>query len=220
MVAPVTSLSKDKIRILLLEGIHASAVDNLARAGYQNVEQLKGALDRDTLLEKVSQAHMVGIRSRTQLDAEVLKAARRLMAIGCFCIGTNQVDLKAALNLGIPVFNAPFSNTRSVAELVLAEAILLLRGIPEKSLTAHEGGWLKSATDSFDQKPGSSKDMNQKLDSMLDAQGILGSIGIMNIAMEDKGSSLMSRSIIIRGLINELYEEGTITSKEKDLFND
>ena len=96
MVAPVTSLSKDKIRILLLEGIHASAVDNLARAGYQNVEQLKGALDRDTLLEKVSQAHMVGIRSRTQLDAEVLEAARRLMAIGCFCIGTNQVDLKAA----------------------------------------------------------------------------------------------------------------------------
>ena len=142
MVAAVTSLSKDKIRILLLEGIHASAVVNLARAGYQKVEQLKGALDRDTLLEKVSQAHMVGIRSRTQLDAEVLEAARRLMAIGCFCIGTNQVDLKAALNLGIPVFNAPFSNTRSVAELVLAEAILLLRGIPEKSLTAHEGGWL------------------------------------------------------------------------------
>ena len=135
MVAAVTSLSKDKIRILLLEGIHASAVVNLARAGYQKVEQLKGALDRDTLLEKVSQAHMVGIRSRTQLDAEVLEAARRLMAIGCFCIGTNQVDLKAALNLGIPVFNAPFSNTRSVAELVLAEAILLLRGIPEKSLT-------------------------------------------------------------------------------------
>ena len=150
MVAPVTSLSKDKIRILLLEGIHASAVDNLARAGYRNVEQLKGALDRDTPLEKVSQAHMVGIRSRTQLDAEVLEAARRLMAIGCFCIGTNQVDLKAALNLGIPVFNAPFSNTRSVAELVLAEAILLLRGIPEKSLMAHEGGWLKSATDSFE----------------------------------------------------------------------
>ena len=150
MVAPVTSLSKDKIRILLLEGIHASAVNNLARAGYRNVEQLKGALDRDTLLEKVSQAHMVGIRSRTQLDAEVLEAARRLMAIGCFCIGTNQVDLKAALNLGIPVFNAPFSNTRSVAELVLAEAILLLRGIPEKSLMAHEGGWLKSATDSFE----------------------------------------------------------------------
>ena len=150
MAAPVTSLSKDKIRILLLEGIHASAVDNLARAGYHNVEQLKGALDRDTLLQKVSQAHMVGIRSRTQLDAEVLQAARRLMAIGCFCIGTNQVDLKAALNLGIPVFNAPFSNTRSVAELVLAEAILLLRGIPEKSLKAHEGGWLKSATDSFE----------------------------------------------------------------------
>src|SRR5690606_32180992 len=145
-----TSLEKDKIRILLLEGIHESTVDNLRQHGYTNVELLKGALIGDELVDKVRDAHMVGIRSRTQLTEEVFAAADKLMAVGCFCIGTNQVDLDAALVRGIPVFNAPYSNTRSVAELVVAEAIMLMRGVPERNASCHRGGWLKSAKDSFE----------------------------------------------------------------------
>ncbi|MEE4360557.1 MAG: phosphoglycerate dehydrogenase [Pseudomonadales bacterium] len=145
-----TSLDKAKIRILLLEGISETAVENFARAGYRNVELMPGSLPREDLLEAVAGAHMIGIRSRTQLDDEVFAAARRLMAVGCFCIGTNQVDLDAAMRRGVPVFNAPYSNTRSVAELVLGEAILLLRGIPEKSALAHRGIWQKSAKHSYE----------------------------------------------------------------------
>ncbi len=145
-----TSLSKDKIRVLLLEGISETAVDGFARAGYRNVELVSGSLPRDELLEAIRNVHIVGIRSRTQLDAEVFAAARKLIAVGCFCIGTNQVDLDAALQRGIPVFNAPFSNTRSVAELVIAEAILLLRGVPEKNANAHRGVWQKTARQSYE----------------------------------------------------------------------
>ncbi len=144
------SLPKDKIKVLLLENIHENAVDLFQRHGYAQIEQHKGALDEDDLVERIADAHMVGIRSRTQITERVLKAAEKLMAIGCFCIGTNQVDTTAAKMRGIPVFNAPYSNTRSVAELVLAEAIMLLRGIPEKSALAHEGGWLKSAEGSYE----------------------------------------------------------------------
>ncbi|MCD6009176.1 phosphoglycerate dehydrogenase [Halomonas sp. IOP_31] len=140
-----TSLDKSKIKILLLEGIHQSAVDNFLNAGYTNIEHLQTSLDEDTLIDKIRDVHFIGIRSRTQLNARVFAAAEKLTAVGCFCIGTNQVDLDAALARGIPVFNAPYSNTRSVAELVLAESIMLLRGIPEKSARAHQGGWLKSA---------------------------------------------------------------------------
>ena len=140
---PKTSIDKHKIRFLLLEGIHPSAVNVLRAAGYSQIESLPGALPDDQLLAKIADAHFVGIRSRTQLSAEVLSHAQRLTAVGCFCIGTNQVDLAAARERGIAVFNAPFSNTRSVAELVLAEAILLMRGIPEKNAVAHRGGWLK-----------------------------------------------------------------------------
>ncbi|MGO1345070.1 phosphoglycerate dehydrogenase [Chromohalobacter japonicus] len=140
-----TSLDKSKIKILLLEGIHQSAVDNLLNAGYTNIETLSTSLSEDELVEKIRDVHFIGLRSRTQLTERVFAAAERLTAVGCFCIGTNQVDLNAALERGIPVFNAPYSNTRSVAELVLAEAIMLLRGIPEKSTRAHQGGWLKSA---------------------------------------------------------------------------
>lgn len=145
-----TSLDKSKIRILLLEGVHQSAVENFERAGYSNIEYLKTSLPEDQLKEKIADAHFVGIRSRTQLTEAVFEAAQKLVAVGCFCIGTNQVDLNAALSRGIPVFNAPFSNTRSVAELVLAEAILLLRGIPEKNAVCHRGGWQKSAANSFE----------------------------------------------------------------------
>ena len=147
---PDTSLDKSKIKFLLLEGIHPSAVDVLRQSGYTHVECVSGALPEDQLLQKISDVHFVGIRSRTQLTAEVLAQAHKLAAVGCFCIGTNQVDLDAARERGIAVFNAPYSNTRSVAELVLAEAILLLRGIPEKNAVAHRGGWLKSADHAFE----------------------------------------------------------------------
>ncbi len=141
------SLSKDKINILLLEGVHDNAIDELARGGYASVERLPRALDEEELLERIGSVHILGIRSRTHLTARVLEAASKLMAVGCFCIGTNQVDLKAARRLGIPVFNAPYSNTRSVAELVIGEIIMLMRGIFEKSALVHGGGWMKSAKD-------------------------------------------------------------------------
>ncbi|BEH15428.1 MULTISPECIES: phosphoglycerate dehydrogenase [Marinobacter] len=145
-----TSLEKSKIRILLLEGVHQSAIDTLNAAGYTNIEYLSHSLGEEELIEKIADAHFVGIRSRTQLTEKVFDAAKKLVAVGCFCIGTNQVDLQAATRRGVAVFNAPFSNTRSVAELVLAQAILLLRGVPEKSAKAHRGEWLKSAKNSYE----------------------------------------------------------------------
>lgn len=144
------SLPKDKIKVLLLEGVHQSALETLKNNGYSNIEYLKTSLPESELIEKIADVHFVGIRSRTQLTDKVLAAANKLVGIGCYCIGTNQVDLDAAQIKGIPVFNAPFSNTRSVAELVLGEIILLLRGIPEKNALAHSGGWLKSANGSFE----------------------------------------------------------------------
>jgi len=144
------SLSKDRIRFLLLEGIHESAVTVLRDEGYQNIELLKGSLTGEDLLRAVSDAHFLGIRSRTQVTAAVIAAASRLNAIGCFCIGTNQVDLLAAEARGMPVFNAPFSNTRSVAELVLAEVVFLMRGVAEKNAAAHRGEWHKTAARSYE----------------------------------------------------------------------
>ncbi|NKF49304.1 phosphoglycerate dehydrogenase [Shewanella sp. WXL01] len=144
------SLNKDKIKILLLEGVHQTAVDVLERAGYTNIEYHKASLPEEQLLESIKDAHFVGIRSRTQLTESVLKHAEKLVAIGCFCIGTNQVNLQAAEKLGIPVFNAPFSNTRSVAELVIGEIIMLMRGIPQRNAICHRGGWLKSANGSVE----------------------------------------------------------------------
>ncbi|WP_372871194.1 phosphoglycerate dehydrogenase [Shewanella sp.] len=144
------SLDKDKIKFLLLEGVHQSAVDVLERAGYTNIEYHKASLADDALAASIKDAHFVGIRSRTQLTDEVLKKAEKLVGIGCFCIGTNQVDLKSAELAGVPVFNAPFSNTRSVAELVLGEIIMLMRGIPQRNALCHRGGWLKSANGSVE----------------------------------------------------------------------
>lgn len=144
------SLNKNKIRVLLLEGIHQSAVNAFGEAGYTNIEYLKTALDGDELVRKIKDAHIIGIRSRTQLTPEILKKAKKLFAIGCFSIGTNQVSLNAAKQLGIPVFNAPFSNTRSVAELVIAEAIMLMREVPAKNAAAHRGEWLKAAKNSYE----------------------------------------------------------------------
>ena len=145
-----TSYPKQDIKVLLLEGISPSAVETFRAAGYTQIEQHAKSLPEDELRRAIADAHFVGIRSRSHLSADVLAEGRRLLAIGCFCIGTNQVDLEAAELAGIPVFNAPYSNTRSVAELVLAEAIMLLRGIPQKSAQCHRGGWSKSAAGSHE----------------------------------------------------------------------
>ena len=144
------SLSKDRIRILLLEGVHDSAVAALAAGGYDSVTRHAGALEGAALARALEGVHIVGIRSRTQLTAEIVAGADKLIAVGCFCIGTNQVSLDAAAIRGIPVFNAPYSNTRSVAELVIGEIVMLLRRIFPKSVAAHAGGWDKSAADSWE----------------------------------------------------------------------
>ncbi len=143
-----TSLGKNKIKILLLEGVHQSAVEAFREDGYSNIEYHPKSLAEPDLLAAAADAHFVGIRSATHLSAEFFDRATRLAGVGCFCIGVNQVDLDAAQDKGVPVFNAPFSNTRSVAELVLAETIMLLRGIPHRNAAAKRGGWVKTATGS------------------------------------------------------------------------
>lgn len=145
-----TSFDKSRLKILLLEGIHPSAERVFRDAGYSNIEAISTALTDQALIEKLEGVHFLGIRSASQVTRKVVESADKLVAIGCFCIGTNQVDLQAASEHGVVVFNAPYSNTRSVAELVLAEAIMLMRGIPEKSALAHRGVWKKSASDSYE----------------------------------------------------------------------
>ncbi|MCL2894197.1 phosphoglycerate dehydrogenase [Brenneria tiliae] len=144
------SLEKDKIKFLFVEGVHQSALENLRAAGYTNIEYHKGALEPEALKASIRDAHFVGIRSRTHLTEDVFAAAEKLIAVGCFCIGTNQVELPSATKRGIPVFNAPFSNTRSVAEMVLGEMLLLLRGIPAANAKAHRGVWHKLAVGSYE----------------------------------------------------------------------
>ena len=150
MTATALSLPKDKIKVLLLENINDSAVELFTQAGYTNLTRLTKALDGKELREALEGTHIIGIRSRTHLTPEVFEAADRLFAVGCFSVGTNQVDLDAARRIGVPVFNAPFSNTRSVAELVIGEIVMLLRRIIPRSVSAHDGGWDKSANDSFE----------------------------------------------------------------------
>ena len=145
-----TSYPKQDIKVLLLEGVSQTALESLRAAGYSNIEFHEKAIPSDELKRRIADAHLVGIRSRTHLTADVLAEARRLIAVGCFCIGTNQVDTATAESLGIPVFNAPYSNTRSVAELVIAEAVMLARGIPQKNALCHRGGWMKSAAGSVE----------------------------------------------------------------------
>ncbi len=149
-MSDLLSLAKARIRILLLEGIHDSAVSLFRDAGYENVVQHRGALDGEALAHAVAGVHLLGIRSRTQLTAPMFAAADKLIAVGCFCIGTNQVDLAAARRMAVPVFNAPFSNTRSVAELVMGEIVMLMRGIFPKSVAVHDGRWDKSAANSWE----------------------------------------------------------------------
>jgi len=146
----LTPLKKSDAHFLLLEGVHKNAIHALEKSGYTNIESISHALDEEALIKKIKGVRFIGIRSRTQLTEKVLNAADKLAGIGCFCIGTNQVDLQAAKMKGIPVFNAPYSNTRSVAELVIGQSILLLRGIPEKNHNVHNGSWPKSAKASYE----------------------------------------------------------------------
>ena len=145
-----TSFPKEKINILLLEGVHPAAIALFKEHGYPNIELISGSPDPKVLKEKIAEAHLVGIRSKTQLTASILKASNRLLGIGAFCIGTNQIEITAANDNGIAVFNSPFSNTRSVAELVIAHCINLLRRIFEKSEAAHRGKWLKDSSNSYE----------------------------------------------------------------------
>jgi D-3-phosphoglycerate dehydrogenase len=146
---PETSFPKSKIRVLLLENVHASAHELVREQGFQ-LETCPGALSEDELIERIRDVHLLGIRSKTQVTARVLAEARRLLSVGAFCIGTNQVDLKASNQRGVPVFNAPFSNTRSVAELVIAEIIALARRLVDRSREMHEGRWRKVATSCYE----------------------------------------------------------------------
>ena len=144
------STPKEQVRILLLEGIHENAVADLTADGFADIDVRAGALDEDELVRAVRDVDLLGIRSRTRVTPRVLAAAERLLAVGCFCIGTDQVALEDARLRAIPVFNAPFSNTRSVAELVLGQIIMLMRGIFPKSVAAHRGEWIKSAANSWE----------------------------------------------------------------------
>jgi len=145
-----TSYPKEKIKILLLENISERAVKRFTSNGYTNVERLSKALPEEELIKKMKEVHLLGIRSKTQITSAVLNNAEKLQAIGCFCIGTNQVNLNAATEKGVAVFNAPYSNTRSVAELVMTAAILLIRKILDKNIAAHKGEWLKDASGSHE----------------------------------------------------------------------
>lgn len=195
-----TSLDKGKIKFLLLEGVHQSAVDTLKAAGYTNIEYHTSSLPEAQLKEAIADAHFVGIRSRTQLTEEIFACAPKLVAVGCFCIGTNQVDLTAAMERGVAVFNAPYSNTRSVAELVVAEAILLLRGIPEKNASCHRGGWIKSATGSFEIR-------GKKL-------GIIGygSIGTqLSVLAEGLGMQVLFYDVVTKLPLGNAQQVGSLT---------
>jgi D-3-phosphoglycerate dehydrogenase len=145
-----TSYPKEKINILFLENISDTAVKQFKDAGYANVRKLGGALSEDQLIDEIKNVHLLGIRSKTQITRRVLDNASKLQAIGCFCIGVNQVDLKAATQQGVVVFNAPYSNTRSVAELVIGASIMLIRRIPDKNRVAHDGIWQKEAKGSYE----------------------------------------------------------------------
>jgi D-3-phosphoglycerate dehydrogenase len=146
----VTSYPKEKINILFLENISKTAAERFTNAGYTSVKRLSGALPESELIKEIKNVHLLGIRSKSKITAEVLKNAKKLQAIGCFCIGTNQVNMKEATDKGVAVFNAPYSNTRSVAELVIASSIMLIRKIPDKNKSAHEGIWLKDSSGSHE----------------------------------------------------------------------
>lgn len=145
-----TSYPKEKIKILFLENVSDTAVELFRKNGYTQIKKHGGSIPEETLLKEIKDVHILGIRSKTHINEKLINAAKKLQAIGCFCIGVNQVDLSAATKNGIAVFNAPYSNTRSVAEVIIGLCIMLIRKIPEKNLAAHQGRWLKDANGSFE----------------------------------------------------------------------
>src|SRR5215203_1433184 len=145
-----TSYPRSKIKIVLLENISDAAVRELEAGGYAQIERIGGALSEGQLIEAVKGVHLLGIRSKSHITKNVIDAADKLLAIGAFCIGVNQVDLDAATEKGVAVFNAPYSNTRSVAELIIGLCVMLIRKIPDKNSAAHQGVWLKEAKGSFE----------------------------------------------------------------------
>jgi D-3-phosphoglycerate dehydrogenase len=149
-MSQTTSYPKEKINILFLENISDKALELFKKNGYVNVKKIAGALPEDELIKQIKDVHLLGIRSKTQITPKVLDAAKKLQAIGCFCIGVNQVNLKAATHHGVTVFNAPYSNTRSVAELIIGLSIMLIRRITDKNKAAHEGIWKKEAKGSYE----------------------------------------------------------------------
>ena len=150
MKPTLTSYPRNKINVLLLEGISDSAADELRARGYTSIDRINGALSEAELSKVVKGVHLLGIRSKTKITDNVVKAADKLLAIGAFCIGVNQIDLDAATKKGVAVFNAPYSNTRSVAELIIGMCVMLIRKIPDKNAAAHRGEWLKDAKGSFE----------------------------------------------------------------------
>ena len=150
MQKTITSFPKEKIKILLLEGVHPSAIKLLRDKGFTSIEAIEKSLPEKELISKIKDIHLLGIRSKTQVTSDVLNNANKLLAAGCFCIGTNQVDLKSATEHGIAIFNSPFSNTRSVAELVIGNSIMLLRRVIEKNEAAHKGTWLKDSAGCYE----------------------------------------------------------------------
>jgi D-3-phosphoglycerate dehydrogenase / 2-oxoglutarate reductase len=195
-------------KIVLLEKIHASAADLLRAQGFEAITQIPKALKADELKTALADADAVGIRSATHISADTLKSLPRLKAIGCFCIGTNQVDLTAAATLGVPVFNAPFSNTRSVAELVIAQAMLLLRRIPEKNARTHRGLWDKSAQGAYE--------VRNKLLGIIGYGNIGSQVGIlaesvgMRVSYYDVESKLPLGNAKPAGSLDQLLEQADV----------
>ena len=207
---PNAPFSREETRIVLLEGISASAVALFDAAGYTDVRHYTKALEGQALVEAVRGAHAVGIRSRTQLSADVLAGVGPLMTVGCFCIGTDQVELQAARSLGIPVFNAPFSNTRSVAELTIGEIVMLLRRITPRSAEAHRGGWDKSATGSFEVRGKvlgivGYGNIGSQLSTIAEAMG-------MRVIFYDRTNKLRHGNTEETGTLGELLERSDVVS--------
>lgn len=204
------SLDRSRIRVVLLEGIHSRAADSFRAAGYTDVRALAETPQGNDLDALLADVHMLGIRSRTQLTRELLDRAPRLIAIGCFCIGTNQVDLRGAAARGVPVFNAPFSNTRSVAELVIAEAILLLRGVPAKHAALMQGVWRKSARNAFETR---GKTLGVVGYGNIGAQlGVIAEAIGMKVVFFDIETKLKLGNARQLGSLNELLEVSDIVS--------
>lgn len=207
---PALTRPKEKIPVLLLEGIADTAVNAMREAGYTNIEHLKTALDPKELRERLKGVAMLGIRSRTKITRDIIDGNRSLIAIGCFSVGTNQVDLQTTHEMGIPVFNAPFSNTRSVAELTIAEIVMLYRGIFPKSNAAHAGKWMKMAANSYEVRGKTLGivgygNIGTQLATLAEAMG-------MTVLIYDRADKLQHGLVNSTSSLDELLERSNVVS--------